>query len=217
MKLFTVLGSPNGRKVLSVINHLGDLDVDVEYLDIFEGELKTDHYISNNINGMVPTFVDDNFKLWESNAINQYLCDLSSNKSLYPTDTKIRADINRWLFWEVSHYNRALGTITFEELAKPAFFGMDGNKEIIDYYKENLKRFASVLNDHMDGRQFVVGDSMTIADYAITHVDLFKDSIDFDWSEYPNVNAMYDRIRQNENWMSTLPQEGQEIGRRPAA
>ena len=217
MKLYTVLGSPNGRKSLSVINHLNDLDIEIEYLDMMEGELRSDNYIHLNPNAKVPTLVDGDLTLWESNAINQYLCDKSENDTLYPTDPKVRADINRWLLWEVAHYNNAFGTVAFEEFVRPNILGAPGNLELANIAKENLKRYAAVLNQHMEGREFVVGDNMTIADYALTHVEFFKDLIEFDWSDFPNVTAMYDRIRKNNNWMSTVPSDMSQMGRRPAA
>lgn len=217
MKLFTVIGSPNGRKVLSVINHLSDLDIEIEYLDMMEDELRSNNYSQLNPNAKVPTLIDDDLTLWESNAINQYLCDKSNNNTLYPTDPKTRADINRWLLWEIAHYNHAFGTLAFEEFVKPNILHTSGNIELASIAKENLKRYTTVLDQHMAGREFIVGDSMTIADYAVTQVEFFKDLIDFDWSDYPHVNAMYDRIRNNKNWMSTVPSDLSQLGRRPAS
>ncbi len=217
MKLYTVLGSPNGRKTLSAINHLNDLDIEIIYLDMMEGELRSEQYMSLNPNAKVPTLVDGDLTLWESNAINQYLCAKSSNQTLYPTDPMVRSVVNRWLLWEVAHYNHAFGTVAFEEFVRPNILKMPGNLDLAAMAKENLKRYAAVLNQHMQDREFVVGESMTIADYALTHVEFFKDLIKFDWSEYPNVNAMYDRIRQNDNWTTTVPSGMSLMGRKPAA
>ena len=69
MKLYAIVGSPNTRKVLTVINHLG-IDVDIKYLDLFSGENDQVNYTVLNPNAMVPTLVDADIKLWESNAIN---------------------------------------------------------------------------------------------------------------------------------------------------
>ncbi len=53
MKLHVIQGSPNSRKVLAVVNHLG-LRLDVEYHDFFAGELQSPPYRELNPNGMVP-------------------------------------------------------------------------------------------------------------------------------------------------------------------
>jgi len=83
MKLYAIVGSPNSRKVLSVINHL-QIDVEVEYLDLSQGDHKTPSYVALNPNGMVPTLVDGDLKLWESNAIIQYLADKAGDDVLFP-------------------------------------------------------------------------------------------------------------------------------------
>ena len=61
---------------------------------------------------------DDGFLLWESRAIMQYLADKTPGQSLYPTDARPRADVNRWLFWDAAHFAQGVATLTFERLVK---------------------------------------------------------------------------------------------------
>ena len=214
MKLYYVVGSPNCRKVLSVIHHLG-LEVEMEYLDFFTGDLGTDAYLDVNLNAKVPTLTDGAFTLWESNAIMQYLADQTSGNTLLPNSPKIRADITRWQCWELSHYNNAFGTLAFETVLKPQFNMGEPNLPLVENSQENLKRYATVLEKHMQNRQYAVGEAITLADYSLTHIEAFKDAIPFDWSDYPNVNAYYDRMRNNQHWASTAPQSIEAIGRVP--
>ncbi|MCC3859620.1 glutathione S-transferase family protein [Pseudemcibacter aquimaris] len=216
MKLYAVVGSPNARKTMAVINHLDDLDIEIEYLDFFAGDTQKPEFKNINPNAMVPTLVDGDFTLWESNAINQYLADKSENDELYPYDLTVRADINRWLFWEVSHFNNALGNISFESIAKKKFMGLDSNEAVISWAQDKLNRFAAILNDHMNGREYIVGHNVTLADYAMIHVEFFKDMIPFDWDPYPHVNQYFDRMRQNVHWHKTAPNSPEEIGRIPS-
>src|SRR5260370_1696536 len=118
MKLYTFVGSPNGRKVEAVISHLG-LDIEIEYRDFFAGALRSPDFIALNPNAMVPTLVDESFILWESNAIVQYLADKADSEELFPRDRQKRADITRWQFWEAGHFNKAFGTLAVEAVAKP--------------------------------------------------------------------------------------------------
>ncbi len=101
MKLYAIAGSPNSRKVLAVAHHTG-IEVDVEYLDLFEGDTSKPAYQALNPNAMAPTLVDGDFKLWGSNAINQYLAEKSTDETLFPREISQRADIVRWQSWELA-------------------------------------------------------------------------------------------------------------------
>jgi glutathione S-transferase len=212
MKLYAIIGSPNSRKVLSVINHLG-IDVEIEYLDLFQGAHKTPAYTALNPNGMVPTLVDGDLKLWESNTIIQYLADKAGDQQLFPKDIAKRADIVRWQCWELAHFNLAFGTLAFESVAKPSFMDMQGNEGVIAWSKEQLIRFALVLNDHIEDRSFIVGDTITLADYSMIHVEFFKEAVPFDWTPYPHLNAYFERMRKYPHWAATAPQNREAIGR----
>ena len=214
MKLVSMVGSNNFRKSMAVINHLG-IDVEIEYLDLFQGDLQKAEYLALNPNGKVPTLVDGDFILWESNAINQYLCDKTPGNTLYPREPRQRADIQRWLCWELAHYNNAFGTLVWETVAKPHFLGREVNQAVAAWAEENLLRYVKVLEQHLQNRLYMVGDSVTIADYAIIHIEWFKEMVPFDWSSYPNVNAYYEHMRENEYWAATAPASPEEMGKKP--
>ncbi len=215
MKLLTVVGSPNCRKVEAVINHLG-LGVEREYLDFFTGDLRAPSYLAHNPNGMVPTLVNGAFKLWESNAIMQYLADKAGSDALFPRDPEKRAEVVRWQCWELAHFNRAFGVLAFETVAKPGFGLGPTNAPLAEAMKANLARFAPVLDAHMAGRQYVAGDGITIADYSLIHLEGFKEAVPFDWSPYSNLNGYYERMRKVEHWAKTAPPSREATGRRPA-
>jgi len=214
MKLYAIVGSPNSRKVLAVINHL-EVDVDINYLDLFAGDNHKAQYTALNPNAMVPTLLDGDLKLWESNAINQYLADKSQNNSLFPNDLTIRTDIVRWQCWELAHFNLAFGTLAFEAIAKSSFMNKTGDQAVIDWSKGQLSQFASVLNNHLAGRYYMVGDSITLADYSMIHVEFFKEAVPFDWSPFPHLNDYFDRMRQSPSWVATAPSTPEAIGRIP--
>ena len=216
MKLYVIAGSPNSQKTLAVVSHLG-IDLDIVYMDFFEGTHRQPDFLGMNPNGMVPTLVDGDFKLWESNAINQYLCSKVPGNTLFPEDIKLRTDITRWLSWELAHYNRAFGSLLFETVIKSQFLNQELNQPLIDSATESLTRFAKVLNAHVDGRTYVVGEDITLADYALIHIEFFKEAIPFDWQPYPHLNAYYERMRQIPHWQVRRPGSPEEIGRIPKA
>lgn len=212
MKLYAIVGSPNSRKVLSVIHHLG-LEVEVEYLDLFQGQHKTPQYLAINPNGMVPALVDGDLKLWESNAIIQYLADKAGDTKLLPTEPQQRAEVVRWLCWELAHFNQAFGSLAFEAIAKPTFMDLPANDALVAHAQQQLTRFAPVLEQQLTGQDYLCGDHITLADYAMIHVEFFKEAVPFDWSAYPQINGYYERLRQSPHWQASAPASEDAIGK----
>ena len=214
MKLHYVVGSPNCRKVHAVINHLA-LPVEMVYRDFFNGELHAPEFLALNPNGKVPVLEDGAFSLWESNVIMQYLADGAPENALLPRDRKRRADIMRWQAWELAHFNRALGVLSFETIAKPAFLKASPDPHAVSWSTGELARYAPVLDRVLDGRDTLVGDSLTLADYSMIHLEGFKDAVPFDWKPYSSLNAYFDRMRAMPHWANTAPHSPAAIGRRP--
>ncbi len=214
MKLYLINGSPNGRKVLSVVRHLG-LEPELIWLDMFEGATQDPEYLKLNPNGQSPTLVDGELVLWESNAINTYLCEVTANQSLLPTNAADKAQVLKWLCWDLAHFNKALGVIAFQAVAKPAFGLGESNQAVIDFYKEEFDRYGPVLEAHLENRKFVVGDDWTLADYALALVEMFQPAMPIDWQRFPNIVRFYERMRENPHWASTqaIPEE---VGRKPS-
>jgi glutathione S-transferase len=216
MQLHTFVGSPSGRKVEAVINHLR-LPVRIQYHDFFAGELKRADYLSLNPNTLVPTLVDGSFVLWESDAIMQYLADRTDNTTLFPRDLRRRAEVVRWQFWASMHFNRAFGTLAFEAVAKPTLNIGPTNEVAVAAAQIDLARFAPVLDAHLDGREHLVGDGITLADYAMIRTEAYQAKVPFNWSPYPHLNAYFERMRRVDAWARTAPPSYDAIGRKPAA
>jgi glutathione S-transferase len=216
MKLHTFVGSPNGRKVEAVIDHLA-LNVEIEYHDFFAGDLLSPDYVALNPNARVPTLVDGAFVLWESNAITQYLADKAPGNTLFPRDPQQRADIVRWQFWELVHFNRAFGTVAFETVVKPQFNLGPTDDALVASALTELARMAPVLERHLTGRHFMVGDGITIADYSMIPLESYRGGTPFDWEPYPNVNAYFNRMRNVKHWTRSAPANMAATGRRPRA
>lgn len=216
MKLYVVAGSGNCRKVQATLSHL-NITADIEYLGLVEGDLAEAGFVAMNPNGRVPVLVDGDFTLWESNAIMQYLADKVPDSTLFSQDPKTRADIIRWQCWELAHFNNALATLVFETVLKPQFIQQQPDQAVVDNATASLDTCSRILDDHLADRDFVVGDTITLADYSIANFEGFRNLTPYDWSGYPRVNAYYERLKNDPHWASTAPESAEAIGRRPTA
>src|SRR6185437_8364666 len=82
MKLYGFAGSQRTWKVRAVASYLG-IPLDFEQLDFANGATRTPQYLALNPTGRTPTLVDEDFVLWESDAIMQYLASKKTN-TLWP-------------------------------------------------------------------------------------------------------------------------------------
>ena len=208
MKLHNVPGSPNGHKVEAVIHHLG-LVVEVQLHNLFNGDLRQAEFLALNANAKVPVLVDGDFKLWESAAIMQYLAMTAGDESLFPRDARSRADIVRWQCWETTYYNSALGTLAFETIAKPRNGAGPPDARKVDDAREQLARYAPVLDQHLEGRTFLLGETLTLADYSLASLEPYPSLVPFDFSPFRNIDAYYKRMRQDASWKATTYQPRQ--------
>jgi glutathione S-transferase len=197
MQLLTFRGSPNGRKVEAVIHHL-KARVEIKHLEFPHG-LKTADFLRINANGKTPVLIDDDFVLWESSAIMQYLADKLSDAELFPRNLRLRADVVRWQYWEQRHFNRSLGALAFEFVAKP-HLGREQDPHTISEATSEVQRFAPVLEQALEGRRFIVSDHLTLADYALATFESYRAAVPIDWHAFPNINSYFDRIKMTPSW-----------------
>jgi glutathione S-transferase len=165
MKLYVFPPSPNARKVMFVAQHLG-IPHQVEIVDLTKGDQRQPEYLKLNPNGVMPTLTDGDFVLWESEAIMQYLCSKKPGQTLWPSDPRKQADVSRWQAWVLANWSPACGALVFERLVK-GLFGIgppDPAREAQG--EEAVKKYGKILDDHLKGRKFVVGDSLTLADVS---------------------------------------------------
>lgn len=199
MKFYTVNGSPNCRKVHAVINYLG-LKVDIVELDLLAGDLEKPEYRALNPNGMVPVLEDGDLKLWESNAITQYLASLAPASTLYPNDPAVRADIHRWQNWEECHFNRACGSFLFENVLKELFNMGEPEPAILKEAEQNFSRFAQILEEQLEGRDFILGNDVTLADFSVGAMMVYADAAGIPIASFKNISNWKNKMEGISAW-----------------
>lgn len=201
--LYTTPISANGRKVLAVSQHLG-LEPDVKLINVYKGEGRTPEYLAVNPWGKIPTLVDGEFKLWESNAILQYLSEAYGDFRLWSRDPKQRADISRWLFWESSHWQPAfvpvlssfVGPLLLSQTAVPA-------PSRVHWSSEGFQTVVKFLDAHLKGREFIASDGLSLADFSIAGMMMYVRPARFPFEDFPHLGAWYGRIEGLEAWKAT--------------
>jgi len=204
MKLYHFPLSPNSRRVVAVLHHL-HLDCELEVVDLSKGEQMHPDFLKLNPNHMIPTLVDGDFVLWESNAIVQYLCSKVPNNTLYPADPRAQADINRWQFWQASHWGSACGVFIFERVIKKVFMQAEADPAEIAKGEEKFHRFAQVLENHLKGRDWLVGNSVTLADLSVGSFLDLAEMAQFPMAPYSEIPRWYGNIQQLPAWESSAP------------
>ncbi|MGH8457277.1 MAG: glutathione S-transferase family protein, partial [Stenotrophobium sp.] len=153
MKLYLFPLSPRARKTMAVAHHLG-LSYEMVALDGRKGDHKKPEYLKLNPNGRMPTLVDGDFVLWESNAIIQYLAGKKPGV-LMPQDERGRADVARWLYWDLAHWDSANAILLFENLVKSLLGGGGPDPAQVKLGEEKFHSAAAVLDGHLAGREWV--------------------------------------------------------------
>ena len=168
--------------------------------DIMNGETRTPQFIANvNSNGRIPVLqIGDRF-IPESNAACYYLAEGSS---LIPTDPFEHADMLRWMFWEQYSHEPNIATLRF-------WMGWLAPDNLSDLQRLQmpLKRTAGnaalkLMDDHLNGREWFIGDSISLADvclFAYTHV---AGDAEFDLERYPHVVEWIERVRSTPRYMA---------------
>jgi glutathione S-transferase len=147
--------------------------------------------------------VDGDLVLTESRAIMQYLASRKPESGLLPRDEAARADVTRWQFWDAAHFSPQLGTLGFEKVFK-AMMGL-GEPDVgkIQEALSNFRRFAAVLNKRLEGKQYIVGSALTVADLTIASSLMYAKQAEVPLAEFPNVQAWFSRITGLEGWKKT--------------
>ena len=158
MRLYQHPMSANARAAIMTVYQL-NAPVELVHVSLETGEQNQPAFLKLNPNHRVPVLEDGDFYLWESRAIMQYLAEKSPGQTLYPTQVRARADVNRWLFWSGQHFAPAIGIFFFENVVKGMIGRGAPDPAELKRGTTLFNEFAAVLDTHMADRQWISGDS----------------------------------------------------------
>jgi glutathione S-transferase len=177
--------------------------VELVFVDLQKGEQHLPEFLLMNPNHRVPVLEDGDFHLWESRAIMQYLADKTPGQTLYPTEVRARADVNRWLFWSGQHFAPAIGIFFYENLVK-SMIGRGAPDPVELKRGERLfNEFAAVLDLHLAERHWISGPDLTLADLSIAAAYGCAAPGKAPVAWYANIQRWFMRVQRLEVWQKT--------------
>jgi len=201
--LYTTPLSANGRKPLAVSHWLG-LAPEIRLVNVYAGEGRAPSYLAINPLGKIPTLVDGDFALSESNAILVYISEAYGGLRLFSRDPRARADILRWLFWESSHWQPALSLvlapIVGHRLLPKVLPAPAGGP---DWQNAQLAPQLAHLEAQLAGRAFLAGSELSLADFSVAGMTTYFRAADFPFGAYPNIGAWCGRIEALDAWRAS--------------
>ena len=153
--------SGNVQKVIFLLEELGTPYTREDYGRQFNNTQDA-AYLKLNPNGKVPTLVDGDTVIWESNTILRYLAAKHKKDALYPADLAARTEVERWMDWLLAAVNYQYVQV-FKDSKKPA-------NERAATFEADAKELAaqlSILDGALAGKAWIAGKDFTIADVAL--------------------------------------------------
>ena len=135
-------------------------------VDMMTGENRSPEFLKINPAGKLPALVDGDFVLTESIAMVLYLAEKYPDKGLMPKDLRDRAQLYRWLLFSTTELEQPLWRIARHTNVYPKEKRIPGEVELA---RTDFGPMAQVAEDHMRGRKFLVGNSVTVADFVLAY------------------------------------------------
>jgi glutathione S-transferase len=179
---------------------LKEVGADFEFVpvNLVAGEHRQPEFLALNPAGKVPVLVDGDTVIPESAAIVLYLAEKYPEKGLLPTDLMDRGQVYRWVMFAMTELEQPLWRI-----AKHTFILPEDKRlpQDVALASEDFAAMASVLEHHMEGRQFIVGDRISAADCVTAYL--------MDWANEQHLMDAFPNLRSYLHRMyarSTAPQ-----------
>jgi glutathione S-transferase len=196
LKLHCFGESGNSYKAALALEFSG-LEWEAVFVDFFGGASRTPEFKSVNTMGEAPVLVDTaaNYTVTQSGAIQDYVSQLSGKFT--GTSPEERREVLRWVLFDNHKLSSMAGMTRFlmnflPEAKRPA--------EVIAFNQGRLQGTYATLNTHLEGRNWIVGDTLTNADLSCCGYLYYPEPFGFVRADWPNIDAWLTRISETEGW-----------------
>lgn len=175
---------------------LSGLDWKPVFVDFFKGVSRSAEYRENvNAMGEAPVLADGDIKLSQSGVIQQYVTDKSGKFG--GGNQAEKYEVLRWVLWDNHKLSSMAGMTRFLMNFLPE---EQRNGDVIGFCQGRLKAAYGVLNGHLEGRDWIVGDGVTNADLSCCGYLYYPEPFGFDRAEWPNIDAWLTRLSEQPGW-----------------
>lgn len=184
----TIYGISASRAIrtLWAAEELG-LDYKHEPVD-FSGGSRKPEFLKINPNGHIPAIDDDGVVIWESLACNLYLA-RKHGGGLWPDNVADEGRALQWSFWAMTEAEKPLLPLLLKKFMPE---GGPSDAEVAAAREEVVNPLL-VLNDALNGRDYLLGGDFTIADLNVASVLLWAMMAGVELSAYPDLAAWLER------------------------
>jgi glutathione S-transferase len=208
MKIYGIDVSFPTNKVRYVANALG-LSYEFVHLMPFSPESEAPDYRAKHPVGKIPVLEeDDGFTIFESNAIIRYLA-VSRGSELYPQDLRERAVVDQWMDFASIHIGTAIGRVFWNTIGVK-FMNEEPDANSLAAGRGFLERFLPAVDAQIANSAYLLGDSLTLADFATLAPLDPAELIGLDLGAYPNV-ARWRADMQSRDWYQVDRSLGQSL------
>jgi glutathione S-transferase len=173
---------------------------DAVTVNLLAGEHRRPEFLAINPAGKVPVLVDGDLVLTESIAIVVYLADKYPQMRFMPQDPRTRAEAMRWLLFTTTELEQPLWRMARHTFIYPEEKRLPGD---IALARDDFTAMGEVIERHMDGREFVAGDSVTVADFVLAYT--------LDWAQTAEILGGFPRLEDYLQRMYARPRAASRI------
>jgi glutathione S-transferase len=185
--------SGNAYKVALMLE-LAGADWEPRFVDYFGGETRTPAYRALNVMGEAPVLEHAGRRLTQSGVILDYLS--STLGRFGPAGDDERREVLRWLLFDNHKFTSYTATLrsmrTFMDDVDPA---------VQAEFHARAESAWRIVDAHLGGRRYVVGDRLTIADLSLCGYVFWPEEIGVDWDHYPHLANWVARLRELPGWV----------------
>lgn len=165
------------------------------FVDFFRGATRTPDFRALNVMGEVPVMVDGDLVITQSAVIQDYITSKTSKLGGKSADQ--RREVLRWMFFDNHKVSGVAGPLRFNTNFLPE---EKRSTEVNDFMLMRLKSALKVMDTHLDGRDWLATEELTVADIACCGYLFYEEPFGFDRTEFPHVDAWLDRIAATPGW-----------------